>query len=255
MIEHLQIVRPFTVIDIETTGVDPASDRIVEIGVVRFAPKVLPLSYVRRVNPGVSIPAAASAVHGISNADVAGCPAFRQIAKRLARFLDDSDLCGYNIKRFDLPLLMAEFRRSSVEFAIRGRAVVDVWQIFRNYERRDLQAAFRFYCGREIEHAHSATHDSSATAQILDAMLVRYSCLPRTVPELHERLTEVDLGGWFRREEGTIVFAMGKYSGRPLTEIASRTPDYLRWILTQPVLDDVRILIARALDGTGSAGP
>ena len=152
-VRHLQLERPLAVLDTETTGVDPLTDRIVELAVVRLDPDGAARRYRRLVDPGVPIPPAATAVHGIADADVAGRPRFAAIADRLARRLDGCDLAGFNLRRFDLPLLAAEFARAGVAFDPADRAVVDAQQIYHAREPRDLAAAVRFYCGRE----HAAT--------------------------------------------------------------------------------------------------
>src|SRR5262245_41599378 len=216
MLKHLRLNRPLAFLDAESTGVNPQSDRVVEIALLRCTADEKTVSFSCRVNPGVPIPPNATAVHGITDADVAGCRRFEAIAPQLVRFLDGCDLAGYGIKRFDLPLLVAEFHRAGIRFPLTGRAVIDVLQIFYQREKRDRQAALAFYCDGKHVHAHSAEHDVHATALVLDAQLHRYRDLPRTVGELHAQLAELDLGGWFRRQDGKIVLAVGKHAGRSL---------------------------------------
>lgn len=249
---HLVLERPLAVLDLETTGVDFQNDRIVEVGLLKLAPNADPIRYRRRVNPGIPIPPAASAVHGISDADVADKPHFRAIAPRLAQLLDDADLAGYNIRRFDLPFLIAEFARVSIEFTISGRSVIDVLRIYHEREPRDLTAALRFFCDRDHAGAHSALADAAATAAILDAQLGRYEDLPRSVAALHESMTDVDIGGRFRTEGGQIVFTFGKHQNQPLDEVARLNPGYLAWFLRQDFLDDAKALVNQALARAGS---
>jgi DNA polymerase-3 subunit epsilon len=199
------------------------------------------------VNPCIPIPAASTAIHGIKDEDVEGCPAFDSIAARLARFLKSCDLCGFNIKRFDLPFLLAEFERGGICFSLKNRAFIDVMQIYHQKEPRDLTAAVRHYLGREHYYGHRAFADVYATAAILDAQLARHEDLPRTVSELHSALTDADIGGRFRRQDGVVVFAFGKYLGQPLIAIAESDPDYLHWMLDQDFLDDAKDIVRQAL--------
>jgi DNA polymerase-3 subunit epsilon len=190
MFDHfteLRLERPLVVLDLETTGIDVRKDRIVEIALLRILPDGTNECFATRVNPGVPIPAAATAVHGIRNADVAACPPMIQLVNRLDALLDGADLCGYNVKRYDLPLLMAEYRRCGREFSLGDRSIIDVLEIFRRRERRDLTTAVSFYCGRPHTGAHGAQSDVEATAAVLDAQLARYADLPRSVGRLGEQ--------------------------------------------------------------------
>jgi DNA polymerase-3 subunit epsilon len=248
--KNLSLARPLVVLDLETTGIDPKVDRIVEIGALKLLPGGGRDHRTRRLNPGIPIPAAATAVHGITDADVADCPKFSQVAGGLAAFLDGCDLAGFNIKRYDLKLLCAEFGRTRVAFSIAGRAVVDALEIFHVKERRDLTAAMRIYCERDHAGAHGAGADVTATAEILDAMLDRYSDLPRDVGELDAAFRHpeaVDLEGRFRWKQGVVVLAFGKHRGRPVEEVARDHPDYLEWMVRDTFLDDARAVAANAL--------
>ena len=169
--QDLQLVRPLAVFDLETTGLNVDDARTVEIAVLRIEPPGAFASHSRRVNPGRPIPAEATAVHGITDEDVAHEPSFRDIAPRLARFLDGCDLAGFNIGGFDIPVLEAEFRRAGLVFSMEGRRIVDAQGIFHHYERRDLAAAVRFYTGRDIEDAHSAQGDLVSTLYVLRGQL------------------------------------------------------------------------------------
>ena len=245
--ENLTLARPLAVLDVETTGRDPAADRLVEVAAVKFVPGREPETFHARLNPGVPIPPGATAVHGIADADVAGCPAFGNVAGDLRRFLAGADLAGFNVKRFDLPFLFAEFRRCGEELDLTGAAVLDALQVYFDKEPRDLAAAVRLYCGRGHEDAHSALADALAAAAVLDGQLARYADLPRTVPELHRAYCPVDLAGKFRLEGGRVAFAFGKHSGRLVAEVAAEDPGYLRWLLGRDFPADARRIAREAL--------
>ena len=244
---HLKLQRPLVVLDLETTGTDPADARIVQIAALKIPPKGGTMLRTKRVNPGVPIPPAATAVHGIRDSDVAGCPAFASIAKGVLRFIEDCDLAGYNIKSYDLSLLVTELARCGLELPLDGRAVLDAMQIYFEHEPRDLSSALLHFCGEEHDGAHAAERDVVAAAKILDAQLRRYRDLPRDVRGLHRQFADVDIGGRFRRENGQILFNFGKYRGCSLDEVADGDPDYLQWMLGAGFLDDVKHLVRRAL--------
>jgi DNA polymerase-3 subunit epsilon len=252
MFNYLVLHKPLAILDLETTGTEPQTDRIVEISVLKALPDGRQRHRNQRINPGIPIPAAATDVHGIADADVADEPAFEDIATELRVFLDGCDLCGFNLKRFDLRLLYAEFKRAGQPLSLEGRAILDLMEIFHAREPRDLAAAVRFYCGREHEGAHRAAADTCAAAEVLDAMLARYADLPRTVPGLDQHLKNpnaADSAGHFIRIEGEIRFAFGKYRGQPLAAVARMRPDYLQWMLGQDFFDDTKALVKAALRG------
>ena len=255
MFQNLVLVRPLAIVDLETTGTDTQADRIVEVGVLKVFPDGRRDARCRRVNPGVPIPAAASAVHGIHDADVADQPRFEQIAAGLLAFLDDSDLCGFNLKRFDLKVLVAEFRRAGRPLLLDGRALIDPLEIFHDRERRDLSAAVRFYCAREHAGAHGAAADVQATGDVLDAMLEHYPDLPRQVGQLgiaYRDPRAADLDGKFVRDGDRVLFNFGKHRGRSLEEIAREAPDYLQWMLGGCFLEDTKDLVRNALKPDGA---
>lgn len=218
-----------------------------EVAPVKFLPEGQRDRYHCRVNPCVSIPPAAVVIHGIRDEDVAECPPFEAVAVPLARFLRDADLAGFNLKRFDLSFLLAEFERAGVGFSLANRAILDVTELYHRREPRDLSAAVRFYLGRERADSHQALADAYATAAVLDAQIARYADLPKTVPELHTCLTEVDLGGRLRREDGRLILTFGKHVGRSLDEVAALDAAYLRWLLDQTFLPDFRGFVHAAL--------
>src|SRR5437764_3318936 len=247
--KHLTLSRPLAALDLESTGVDPGRDRIVEVAVLRFAPNARPEPYRRLVNPGVPIPAAAARVHGVTDADVAGAPPFRRLAGELFDFLRGCDLAGFGVASFDLPLLAAEFARIGLRFRVAGRAVLDALAVYRRMEPRDLAAAARFYLGRGHPDAHAAAADVRTAAEVLDRQVEFYG-LPASPEALHAALVGVDVAGRFRRDpDGRVAFGFGKYVGRPLEEVAREDPGYLRWMLGQQFLDDAQALVRRALAG------
>lgn len=251
MLTNLELHRPLAVLDLETTGTDPQTDRIVEISVLRLNPGGRPDLRTQRVHPGRPIPSEASAVHGIYDADVAAMPAFEEIARGFLAFLDGCDLCGFNIKKFDLRLLHVEFTRAGLTLALDGRAIIDPLEIFHAFERRDLSAAVRFYCGREHDGAHAAEADVLATVAVLDAQLARYRELPRNAAGLYMHFRDanaVDAIGNFARVNGQLQFTFGKYRGQMLEDVARAKPDYLEWMLKQDFLDDTKTLVRQALD-------
>jgi DNA polymerase-3 subunit epsilon len=241
------------VIDLESTGTDPLEDRIVELAVLTVDPTGSEDLFSTRVNPGRPIPPAATAVHGIADADLRDAPAFADVAPELVRRLSGCDLAGFGIAGFDLPLLCAECARAGVAFALKGRAVLDALSVYRRFEARTLAAAVAFYLGRSHQGAHAAAADARAAAEVLDAQVGRYR-LPAAPAALHGALVEVDVAGKFRLGPGgAVVFAFGKYCGRPLAEVARSDPRYLEWVLTRPFLADVHDLVRAALAARAGA--
>ncbi len=232
----LPLDRPVVVFDTETTGTNPRADRIVEIACLKIHPDGRRETWIRRLNPGVAIPPASTAIHGISDADVEGCARFSNVARELAAFLEGCDLAGYNITGFDLPALRVEFLRARVPFEIAGRRILDAQRIFFAQEPRSLSAAARFYCQVEHEGAHGALADTEMTLRVLAGQLARYPKLPRSVAELHELYCagldqDIDPEGRFRLIKGEPTVNFGKNRGRALKDISREEPGFLRWIL------------------------
>jgi DNA polymerase-3 subunit epsilon len=254
LVKHLRLDRPLVVFDLETTGTDPATDKIVEISVLRIAPDGERELRTRRVNPGRPIPPGASAVHGIRDEDIREEPKFGQIARGLIDFLGDADLAGFNIARFDVPLLDRELREAGLDLGLTERRLLDAMSIYHRKERRDLSAAVEFYLDRQHAGAHSAEDDVLAAIDVLDAQLGRYEDIPRDVAELDAWLRPVprdavDQRGKFVWRESEVAFAFGKHQGRALREVAREAPDYLEWILNSDFPEDARQLVADALKG------
>ena len=240
----LRLDRPLVFFDLETTGTSAARDRIVEMAAVKIDDAGNRDVRVRRFNPGVPIPAEATDVHGIADADVAGEPPFASRARALAGYLGTCDLAGFNIRRYDLPMLMAEFRRAGVAFEVGDRRLLDMQIIFHRKEPRDLAAAARFYLGREPERAHSAEDDVRTTIAVMAAQLEKYADLPGSVQGLHAYCDEFapfesEFARWFSKSPatGSLVFRRGKHRGTPLDEVAQTAPDYLEWMLRADDMD------------------
>jgi DNA polymerase-3 subunit epsilon len=249
--------RPLAFFDLETTGLSIQEDRIVEMALIKVLPRGDVLERVRRFNPGIPIPPEATAVHGITDEDVADEQPFRRRARALARLLDDADLAGFNIRRFDVPFLLAEFRRAGVPFDVSGRRLIDMQTIFHREEPRDLSAAARFYLDREHVEAHTALGDIRTSAAVLSAQLERYDHLPRDLGGLHAYCDEhapfrTALDRWFQETDAGLLFRRGKHKGRLLEEVARHEGDYLTWMLGADDMDDeVLEVVRRALEGVG----
>ncbi len=252
MFRNLVLTRPLVVLDLETTGKKTDTDRIVEISVLKVFPDGTHKQHTRRLNPGIPISPEAMAIHEITDADVADEKTFSEIAEQLARFLDGCDLCGFNLKKFDLQMLYCEFQRANIVWSHNDRMIVDTMEIFHSREKWTLSAAVRFYLDREHAGAHGAAADVLATAEILNAMLVRYSDLPREVVNLHQRYTNpnaIDSDGKFIYVEGEVCFNFGKkHHGQPLATVAAKDPGYLKWMLNGNFFEDAKALVRSALE-------
>lgn len=245
--------RPLIFFDLETTGLDLKNDRIVELALIKITPLGDVLERERRFNPEMPIPPEATAVHGITDADVANELPFCRTARNLARLLEGCDLSGFNVRRFDIPMLVSEFARCDVDFSMEGRRVVDMQNIFHREERRDLSAAARFYLDREHEEAHTALGDIRTSAGVLGAQLARYPHVPQDLDGLHAYCeeyspTQTEVDRWFSPEAEGRVFRRGKHKGQPLEQVARDAPDYLRWMMGADDMDDeVLELVKKAL--------
>lgn len=252
--QNLQLERPLVVFDIESTGVMPQRDRIVEIAVLKIFPDGHTQNTVRRLNPEMPIPPGATAIHGISDADVADCPTFLLIAEKLFRYIEDCDLAGYNITGFDIPMLEAEFKRAGFTFKVDDRKVIDAYNIFCKLYPRTLTAAYQFFCGKELEGAHGAAADTAATFEVLLGQLEKHPELPRTVAELADFCDlagpdAVDRTRRFKWSDNEVIVNFGKNAGRTLRDIASNDPGFLRWIVRSDFTDEVKEIANNALLG------
>lgn len=231
---NLQLTRPIAFIDLETTGTNLGTDRIVEIAIVKIQPDGTRQVKRKLINPEIPIPAGASDIHGITDDMVKEAPAFRQVANEVKQFLDNCDFGGYNSNRFDIPLLMEEFLRVPLEVDMKGRRMVDAQKIFHMMEQRTLGAAYKFYCGKILEDAHSAEADATATWEILDAQLEKYPQIGNSVEAIVKYTGEdniVDFARRFIMENGKEIFNFGKHKGRSVEDVLKAEPQYYDWMM------------------------
>jgi DNA polymerase III subunit epsilon len=245
---ELTLTRPIAVFDLETTGINVSTDRIVEVSVVKIMPDGTEEILTQRINPGMPIPKESTMIHGITDLDVKDCPVFGDFAVQLDKFLEDCDLSGYNAIKFDIPLLVEEFLRVGIDFSLMNRYVVDVQNIFHKMEPRTLKAAYKFYCGRNLEMAHSAEADTLATYEVLKAQLDLYEnqdftdsdgIISQPIKNEVKALSDfsfytknVDLVGHIVfNEKQEEVLNFGKYKGQPVESIFKREPSYYDWMM------------------------
>ncbi len=230
----LQLARPIVFIDLETTGINIATDRVIEIAIVKIMPDHTKLIKHKLINPQMPIPKGSTEIHGITDDKVKNAPAFKDVANELKQFIDNSDLSGYNSNRFDIPLLMEEFLRAGIELDMSNRRMLDVQTIFHMMEKRTLEAAYKFYCAKDLVDAHSAEADAAATWEILEAQLEKYSNLGNTVDTVLQFTGEekyVDFARRFVLEKDVEVFNFGKHKGRSVAEVLKAEPQYYDWMM------------------------
>ncbi len=230
----LILQKPLAFIDLETTGTNLGSDRIVEIAIVKINRDHTRQVKRKLINPEMPIPASSSEIHGITDEMVKEAPVFRQVANELKQFLDNCDLGGYNSNRFDIPLLVEEFLRTGIEFDMSNRKLVDVQRIFHLMEQRTLSAAYKFYCNKALDGAHSAEIDATATWEVLAAQLERYPQLGDTVDTIVKFTGEEQLVDFARRfimVNGVETFNFGKHKGRPVADVLKAEPQYYDWMM------------------------
>lgn len=248
----LTLKKPICFFDLETTGTNIVKDRIVEIAILKVFPNGNKQQFSWLVNPEIEIPDEVVAVHGISNEKVVNEPTFKALSKTIYDLIKDSDLSGFNCDRFDIPLLVEEFLRAGIDVDLKKMLSVDVQTIFHKMEQRTLSAAYKFYCDKQLENAHSALADTEATYEVLLAQLERYSDLPQTVSELSEftlRRERVDFAGQLALdEEGDPIFNFGKHKGTKVRVVLEQEPGYFGWILnadfplyTKKVLTQIKL--------------
>ena len=249
----LNLKNPLVFFDLETTGTNINSDRIVEICYLKVYPNGNEESKTMRINPEMHIPEASSAVHGIYDADVADCPTFKEVAKNIANDIEGCDLAGFNSNRFDIPLLAEEFLRVGVDIDMMKRKFIDVQVIFHKLEQRTLSAAYKFYCNKNLEDAHTAEADTRATYEVLKAQLDRYPDVlendMKFLAEYSSYNKNVDFAGRIvYNEQGVEVFNFGKYKGMSVAEILKKDIGYFGWLMqgdftlnTKNVLTKIRL--------------
>ena len=230
----LQLTRRLVFIDLETTGTNLSTDRIVEIAIVKVSTDGTKTIKQKFINPQMPIPKSSTEIHGITDDKVKDAPTFKQVANELKQFIDDADFSGYNSNRFDVPMLMEEFLRAGLEIDMINRRMLDVQHIFHMMEKRTLGAAYKFYCEKELEGAHSAEADAAATWEILEAQLIRYQHLGNTLDTILQFTGEekyIDFSRRFIMENDVEVFNFGKHKGRPVSEVLKAEPQYYDWMM------------------------
>lgn len=230
----LKLTKPLAFIDLETTGTNPGTDRIIEIAIIKILPDGGKSVKRKLINPEMPIPKLSSDVHGITDEMIKDAPTFRQAANEFRQMLDGCDIAGYNSNRFDIPLLVEEFLRAGVEFDMKGRKLIDVQKIFHLMEQRTLSAAYKFYCDKILDAAHSAEADAQATYEILVAQVQRYPALGFTTDSILKVIGEeviVDFARRFVMDNGVETFNFGKFKGRPVAEVLKAEPQYYDWMM------------------------
>ncbi len=243
---QLNLKNPLVVFDLETTGTNISQDRIVEIAMVKAMPDGTVEEKCRKINPTIPIPMETSLIHGIYDEDVKDEPTFKQVAKSLAQFLEGCDLAGFNVLGFDVPMLVEEFLRANVEFDVENRKIVDAQKIFHLMEKRNLTAAYKFYCEKDLVNAHSALADTQATYEVLIAQIEKYekqdvfdnlgkkmSTIENDMSILHDLTTtnRVDLAGRIILKDGVETFNFGKHRGKPVLDVLQKEPSFYDWIM------------------------
>ncbi|MGB0522875.1 MAG: exonuclease domain-containing protein [Flammeovirgaceae bacterium] len=244
---NLELRNSLAFFDLETTGINVVKDRIVEISILKVMPNGEKLIKTKKVNPTIPIPPEVTKIHGISDEDVKDEPTFKELAKEIAKFLEGADLAGYNMLRFDVPLLVEEFLRVGINFDVSQRKLIDVQRLFYLMEPRTLTAAYKFYCDKDLEGAHSAEADTVATFEVLDAQIARYkgveikdsngkmyAPIQNDMGALHELTASkmVDLAGrMVYNAKGEVVFNFGKHKNKPVLQVLEKEPNYYDWMM------------------------
>jgi DNA polymerase III subunit epsilon len=230
----LHLTRPLAFIDLETTGINLGTDRIVEIAIIKIMPDGATQVKRKLINPEIPIPKGASDIHGITDEMVKDAPPFRKVANEIKQFLDNCDFGGYNSNRFDIPLLMEEFLRIPMDIEMKGRKMLDAQKIFHMMEQRTLSAAYKFYCDKQLDGAHSAEADVTATWEVVKAQVEKYPQIGDTVDAIVKFTGEdniVDFARRFIMENGVEIFNFGKHKGRPVVDVLKSEPQYYDWMM------------------------
>lgn len=249
---ELKLKRPIAFLDLETTGINVSSDRIVELSILKITPNGKEEWMSTRINPEIPIPAKSTAIHGITDSDVANAPTFKEVAKNLAAFIEGCDLAGYNAIKFDIPVLAEEFLRINIDFNFRKRRYVDAQVIYHKKEQRTLSAAYQFYCNKDLKGAHGSKADTAATYEVLKAQLDRYGDLENDIEKLADISSfnnNVDFAGRIILDENGIeIFNFGKHKGKSVEHVFSEEPSYYSWMMngdfplyTKKVLTEIKL--------------
>ena len=249
---ELKLKRPVAFLDLETTGINVSSDRIVELSILKITPNGKEEWMSTRINPEIPIPAKSTAIHGITDSDVANAPTFKEVAKNLAAFIEGCDLAGYNAVKFDIPVLAEEFLRINIDFNFRKRRYVDAQVIYHKKEQRTLSAAYQFYCNKDLKGAHGSKADTAATYEVLKAQLDRYGDLENDIEKLADISSfnnNVDFAGRIILDENGIeIFNFGKHKGKSVEHVFSEEPSYYSWMMngdfplyTKKVLTEIKL--------------
>ncbi len=244
---NLKLSRPIVFFDLETTGLNILSDRIVEFSYIKVFPDGSEQSGTMRLNPEIPIPAEATAIHHITDADVAQCPTLSQVARKIVGIFADSDVAGYNSNHFDVPMLAEQLALVGYNFDIRSHKYIDVQAVFHKMEQRTLSAAYRFYCDKDLENAHSANADTRATYEVLKAQLDRYPTLKNNVDFLSDftsKSNKIDLAGRIvRDEQGRERFSFGKHKDQLVEDVFRQEPSYYSWMMNGQFSSDTKQVI------------
>ena len=231
---NLQLTRPIAFIDLETTGVNVSTDRIVEIAVVKIFPDGTKQNKRKILNPTIVIPQVVIDIHGITNEMVKDAPTFKQAANEIKQFIEGCDIGGYNSNRFDIPMLVEEFLRCDLDIQMEQRKLVDVQKVYHLMEQRTLSAAYKFYCNKDLEGAHTAEADATATYEVLEAQIDKYAQIGNTVESIIKFTGEeiiVDFSRRFVMEKGVEIFNFGKHKGKPVMQVLKEEPQYYDWMM------------------------
>ncbi len=257
---RLRLDRPLVVFDLEATGLNKRTDRVVAIALVRYEPIGTAETVSYLLNPGLPIPEEATAIHGITDADVASAPTFADMAEILERHFAGADLAGYNVLGFDIQMLTEEFARANRPFVLEGRRVLDAQRIFFRNEPRDLAAALRYYCGENHDAHHDALGDVVATIRVLDGQFRKYPELPPDMDALNDYCDPrdpawVDRNGRLKWSKGEVVFNFGKFQGQTLRDAVVHDPNFITWLLRSDFPDDTKQIVRDAVGGKFPAPP
>ncbi len=251
----MQLSKSLVVLDLETTGTWIEKDRIIEIAMIRLNPDGTEQTFESKVNPCMPIPPVVSELTGIKDEDVKNAPTFTLIAAKVIEFLGDADLAGFNAERFDIPLLNREFSDAGVKFSMSGRAIFDAQKVYHLHQKRDLSAAYLFYCQKDLKDAHSALADTRATLDILEEQITRYgngNAHIDALKDFHYRQTSefFDSDRKFRWWNGDLYMTFGKYAKKEsLRVVAQKDPSYLNWILDKDFSEEVKLMVQDVMNG------